>query len=67
MRQRQIWMSGQYCPSHAGRKSKGDTRTMAFRLSKEVADIIERTANELGVTRTKVVEMAIKIASQEGI
>ena len=44
----------------AGRKSKGDTRTMAFRLSKEVADIIERTANELGVT-------AIKIASQEGI
>ena len=36
----------------AGRKSKGDTRTMAFRLSKEVADIIERTASELGVTRT---------------
>ena len=51
----------------AWRKSKGDTRTMAFRLSKEVADIIERTANELGVTRTKVVETAIKIASQEGI
>ena len=51
----------------AGRKSKGDTRTMAFRLSKDVADIIERTANELGVTRTKVVETAIKIASQEGI
>ena len=51
----------------AGRKSKGDTRTMAFRLSKEVADIIERTASELGVTRTKVVETAIKIASQEGI
>ena len=51
----------------AGRKSKGDTRTMAFRLSKEVADIIERTANELGVTRTQVVERAIKIASQEGI
>lgn len=40
---------------------------MAFRLSKEVADIIERTANELGVTRTKVVETAIKIASQDGI
>ena len=51
----------------AGRKSKGYTRTMAFRLSKDVADIIERTANELGVTRTKVVETAIKIASQEGI
>ena len=51
----------------AGRKSKGDTRTMAFRLSKEVADIIERTANELGVTRTKVIETAIKIASQDGI
>lgn len=51
----------------AGRKSKGGTRTMAFRLSKEVADIIERTANELGVTRTKVVETAIKIASQEDI
>ena len=51
----------------AGRKSKGDTRTMAFRLSKEVADVIERTANELGVTRTQVVETAIKIASHEGI
>lgn len=51
----------------AGRKSKGDTRTMAFRLSKEVADVIERTANELGVTRTQVVEKAIKIASHEGL
>ena len=51
----------------AGRKSKGDTRTMAFRLSKEVADVIERTANELGVTRTQVVETALKIASHEGI
>ena len=51
----------------AGRKSKGDTRTMAFRLSKEVADVIERTANELGVTRTQVVETAIKIASHESI
>ena len=51
----------------AGRKSKGDTRTMAFRLSKEVADVIERTANELGVTRTQVVETAIKIASHEGL
>ena len=51
----------------AGRKSKGDTRTMAFRLSKEVADVIERTANELGVTRTQIVETAIKIASHEGI
>lgn len=51
----------------AGRKSKGDTRTMAFRLSKEVADIIERTANELGVTRTQVVEMAVRIAAQDNI
>ena len=51
----------------AGRKSKGDTKTMAFRLSKEIADIIENTAKELGVTRTQVVEMAVKIASQEEI
>lgn len=51
----------------AGRKSKGDTRTMAFRLSKEVADIIEATAKELGVTRTQVVEMAVRIAAQDNI
>lgn len=51
----------------AGRKSKGDTRTMAFRLSKDVADIIEATAKELGVTRTQVVEIAVRIAAQDNI
>ena len=51
----------------AGRKSKGEARTMAFRLSKDVADIIEATAKELGVTRTQVVEMAVRIAAQDNI